>query len=64
MKESTGNLLVVVVALAYLVFMPFIWIWGANQLFALSIEYSLVNWFAAVALSTFFAQPTKMSMKK
>lgn len=56
--------LFVIGVLAYLALMPFVFIWSVNQLFALGVEYSVINWIAAVALNLFFSPSPKFSFNK
>lgn len=56
--------LFVIGVLIYLALMPFVFIWSVNQLFALGVEYSVINWIAAVALNMFFSPSPKFSLNK
>lgn len=40
------------IAVLLLLIMPFIQIWAVNTLFKTEIEYSWLNWFAAVLLNS------------
>ena len=64
MNKSNTVLAAVMFILAYIILMPFVFIWSVNQLFALSIEYSFINWIAAVALAIFFSPNPKFSFNK
>ena len=43
---------VVFIAVILLLIIPFIQIWAVNTLFKTDIEYSWLNWFAAVLLNS------------
>jgi hypothetical protein len=64
MDSKSGILTVVMLAVAYIILMPFVFIWSVNQLFALGVEYSVINWIAAVALNLFFSPSPKFSLNK
>lgn len=44
--------MIIFVALVFLLVMPFVQIWAVNTLFKTDIEYSWLNWFAAVLLNS------------
>ena len=64
MDKSNVVLAAVMYVVAHIILMPFVFIWSMNQLFALSIEYSFINWIAVVALAIFLSQTPKFSIKK
>ena len=50
-KDVAVGFAIVALIVAIVVFGPLLIIWSLNTLFALSIEYSLSTWFAALVLS-------------
>ena len=50
--ELTLFLTILVVALFFIVFGPFIQIWSVNTLFKTSIEYSWLNWACVMVLNS------------
>ena len=50
-KDVAVGFAIVALIVAIVVFGPLLIIWSLNTLFALSIEYSLATWFAALVLS-------------
>ena len=54
MKSSdvTFVLVAIIATILLLIISPFIQIWAINTLFDTSIEYSWINWFAALILTS------------
>ena len=50
--DSIFILVVIISIILLLVIGPFIQIWAINTLFDTSIEYSWINWFAALMLTS------------
>lgn len=50
--ELTLFLTILIVALFFIAFGPFIQIWAVNTLFKTNIEYSLLNWAAVIVLNS------------
>ena len=54
MLKSTLAGVGIITFILFLIFGPFMTIWGLNTLFKLDIPYTLETYFAVVALSIFF----------
>lgn len=67
MPEQTNVLplvSIIVIALLFVVVLPFAYIWALNTLFPiLAIEYTFVNWIAIGLLSSIFWNPTYSKLK-
>jgi hypothetical protein len=50
MNDNSKFLLTIALLIFGFVFGPLIFIWAVNTLFTLTIEYTLLNWFAALLL--------------
>ena len=49
MKTSTA-LAVILLAIGFILFTPFLLIWSVNGLFSLTIQYTWANWFYALVI--------------
>ena len=60
-----GAIVLIIVAVAIALGMPFAQIWAVNLLFGTSIKYTLINWFAVAILnSSIKISTTRFDRKK
>lgn len=55
--SNTMVLLLVLLAIAMVAFVPFVFLWSLNTLFGLGLAYSFINWLAALVLIGLFGKP-------
>lgn len=58
-----GAFFLIALGTAIFLGLPFAQIWALNTLFKLSIEYSLINWFAVVILNLLWCRVPSVSKK-
>lgn len=50
-------LLLILLAIAMVAFVPFVFLWSLNTLFGMGLAYSFINWLAALVLIGLFGKP-------
>lgn len=61
-SDKTVSYAYIILGILYLI-LPFGWIWALNTLFSTAIEYSFINYIAAILLNTFFSNGIKVKVK-
>lgn len=62
MKTSTA-LAVILLAIGYILFIPFLLIWSVNGLFCLTLQYTWTNWFYALIIMILIRGSAKYDSK-
>lgn len=55
--SNTMVLLLILLAIATVAFVPFVFLWSLNTLFGMGLAYSFINWLAALVLIGLFGKP-------
>lgn len=55
--RNTMVLLLILLAIAMVAFVPFVFLWSLNTLFGMGLAYSFINWLAALVLIGLFGKP-------
>lgn len=55
--SNTMVLLLILLAIAMVAFVPFVFLWSLNTLFGMGLAYSFINWLAALVLIGLFGKP-------
>jgi len=54
MSDAIKVTSIIIVAIAIMIVCPLLFLWALNVLFALGLEYNVINWLAASVLLIFF----------
>lgn len=59
----TTALAVILLAIGFMLFTPFLLIWSVNGLFSLTIQYTWANWFYALVIMVLMRGSAKYNSK-